>query len=280
MKKITLKGIYYWMVGPRSRRNYWTCSVVSAWICRNYEVTKKPSAATAEEWNEWHTKNKGKPGYWLAEEGLDILQDIWMFIPDVYHRVRFYLRNRFVDRPHLLDTKLKPGEYYEFDTRLLHGMMEALVTFVEDEKASMQRWSSDEKFKLPNAEKGIEYLNWEMTLEEDDPDKPEGEKKILTRQAEDAKETLALYEWWKNIRPLRKEPGEVVGLWDFKESTRKDTDEEDDSIWRIMGRKMSPEDKKEYHRLMDESNRVETEQYQEDTDMMIRLIKMRRGLWT
>ncbi len=231
MSKFSFSKLYYWMVGPQSRPDYWTCSKLSAWICKKTGVTPKPGAATAEGWHEWHTSNKEKFGYWLAEEGLDILQDIWLFIPDVYHRVKTYIVNRYIDRPHLLDTKLKPGRWYEFDTRLMHGMFEALVTFVEDEKAAMQRWSSDEKFKLPNAKKGIEYLEWEMTLVEEAPDKPEGEGKILTRQAKSAKETFELYNWWKNIRPMRKDPSEIVGMDAFHDAHR---DREDDSIWRIL----------------------------------------------
>ncbi len=87
-----------------------------------------------------------------------------------------------------------------------------------------------------------------------------------------------LYRWWKEIRPLRKEPGEAVGLWDFKASVKKDDD--DDPIWGTLARKLSDEDQAEYNLLLEASNKVETEYWNEDTEMMIRLVKLRGGLWT
>ena len=269
-----LGKIYYWFVGYRSRHDYWTCGKFADWIRKHTGVDPKPHAATAEEWCEWHGNNDHKLGSKIADEWLDVLQDIWMFIPDVYHRVSVYVRNRYIDKPHYLDTKLTKGEWHEFDTRLVHGMFEALVTFVEDEKASMQRWTSDEKFKLPNAEKGIQYLEWEMTLGEEKPDDPDYHP--MPEQAARAKETLEIYYWWKNERPKRKEPGEAVGLWAFHDKHRND----EDGFWCMMSHKFEGEDKKEYHRLLDLSNEEETRQYNEDTEMMIRLVKLRNALWT
>ena len=283
-KSYSIKGFYYWLVGPRTRVNYWTCSKLSAWIRDKAGVTHKPHAATAEEWRDFHRNNKGSVGYWVAEEGLDILQDIWMFIPDVIHRVRIYIRNRYIDKPHYLDTKLPRGEWYEFDTRVVHGMFEALVTFVEDEKASMLRWQSDEKYTLPNAAKGIEYLEWEMTLDQEKPDDPDWYP--MVEQAARARETLEIYKWWKDVRPLRKEPGEVVGLWEFFDKEREKQIEEEgddvgaDGMWSILSRNYSDEDEAERKRLMDASNVEEMRQYDEDTAMLIKLVKMRESLWT
>lgn len=267
------------MVGPRTRPEYWTCSPVATWIRDKSGVEKKPSAATSEGWGAWHKANKDKFGYWAAEEGLDILQDIWMFIPDVYHNVRVYIRNRYIDKTHFLDTKLERGQWHEFDTRLLHGMFEALVDFVEDEKAAMHRWTSDEKYKLPNAEKGIEYLEWEMTLGEERPDDPDHYP--MPEQAAKAKETLELYKWWKYTRPERKEPGEAVGLYEWYDAMREKYKEDDnDGVWNVLGRNYSEEDRVEQHRLYDASNKEETRQFVEDSEMMIRLVRLRGSLWT
>ncbi len=277
-RKYSLSKLYYWMVGHRSRPEYWTCGGLAKWIRFEFGVTPKPHAATAEDWDAWHKANKAKFGYWLAEEGLDYLQDIWMFIPDVYRRVKYYIRNRYIDKPHYLDTKLKRGEWYEFDTRLLHGMFEALVDFVEDEKAAMFRWTSDEKFKLPNAEKGIEYLKWEMTLAEEKPDDPDWHP--VPEQAARAKETLDLYNWWKYTRPLRKEPFDAVGLSDWYDKMAEKYDDADGTMWSTFSRKYSEEDEAEHKRLHDASIQEETRQYEEDSGMMIRLVKLRQDLWT
>jgi hypothetical protein len=272
-----LNKVLHLMVGYRSRPTYWTCSAFSDWIRKVSGVDAKPHSATSEGWCEWHMANHKKFGYWLSEEGLDILQDIWMFVPDVYRNVRQYVRNRYIDKTHYLDTKLKKGEWHEFDSRLIHGMFEALVDFVEDEKASMMRWTSDEKFNLPNAEKGIEYLKWEIALKDNAENEPGSEG--LIRQSKHAEETLALYKWWKEIRPTRKEPGEAVGLWDLYENS---DDEKDDNVsMRIWGcRKRDPEIEEKRHELYKKSNEVETQYYVEDTEMMIRLVKLRDSLWT
>jgi hypothetical protein len=61
-------------------------------------------------------------------------------------------------------------------------------------------------------------------------------------QAVYAKETIELYRWWKEVRPKRKDP------WDERDGS--------DSI------------------------RLEREQEDEDTEMLIRLVKIRGALWT
>ncbi len=279
MKTLFAKS-FRWMTGHRSRADYWSCSKLADRLRAKSGVTEKPGAATSEEWDSWHKANTGKWGYWLAEEGLDILQDIWMFIPDVYRNIRYYIRNRFIDKTHYLDTKLKKGSFHEMETRLLHGMFEALVDFVEYEKANMQRWSSDEKFKLPNKAAGLAYLGWEISLK--DEGVGEAVHVAHVRQSEAAKETLALYYWWKYTRPLRKEPGEAVGLWEFQKAMRDKYCEDGDNIWGILGRSKdyTAEEQAENDRLFQASNDEEVRQYNEDTEMMIRLVNLRNTLWT
>ena len=78
-------------------RNYWTCSKFADWL----RGTPKLGAGTSDEWDEWREKAKAKTfRYWLAEEGLDILQNIVMFIPDKIHAVKYYINNRWITRTH------------------------------------------------------------------------------------------------------------------------------------------------------------------------------------
>ncbi len=276
-RKMTLPSLYYFLVGHRSRPNYWTCSNFAGWIRKQTGVEAKPKSATSEGWCNWHRNNHKKFGYWLAEEGLDILQDIWLFFPDWYRNVRRYVRNRFIDRTHLLNTKLEKGQYHEFDTRLLYGMFEALVDFVEDEKAAMMRWTSDKDLKLPNAAAGVAYFEWERNLVNDDPEEPGYQSK--TRQAKYAEETLELYFWWTEVRPYRKEPGEAVGLWEWEDKHRP-AREDDEPISCRFHRDLPEDLEKERRALYDASDKVETDQYNEDSEMMTRLVELRKALWT
>jgi len=284
-----LSGFYYRITGYRSRIFYWTCSSLSQKIREKTGAVQKPHAATADEWYEWHKENDNqmKPlakfGSWVADEGLDILQNIWMFIPDVYRKFSIYFTNRFIDKPHYIDTKLKRGEYHELDTRLLYGMFEALVDFIEVEKAHMQRWNSDEKFKTPNAAKGLEYLGWEIALRgtpayesDDNFDEPDH---IHNIQSDKAQEILALYWWWKHIRPKRVDPWDESGMEDFY-AKNKPKDEDHDSMWIMRNNILTAKQEQEHNNHRDMMTKIEQDHHDEDTDMMIRLIKLRRDLWT
>ena len=45
-----------------------------------------------------------------------------------------HLRQRFINKLYLIDTKLDRGNYYDTDTRMLYGMMSLLVQYIEIEK--------------------------------------------------------------------------------------------------------------------------------------------------
>lgn len=259
------------MVIHRFRANYWSCSAFADWIRKTFGKYEKPDAATLEEWAEWKTmsKTRHKFVHWFTEEFLDSVQNTIMFIPDVWNTIRAYLRNRFVDKTHYLETKLPPGEFYEFDTKILHGLFEELVDFVECEKAWMHVVFSDdakEKYKFPFWQRvrmfrfgyfrcpqaGLDHLQWEISLKYDDEWMPKDSPNYgqPTHQAIAAKEQLELYNWWKNVRPQRPDPYEHI-----------DEDEAKRERWERV-------------------HQIEEQYDKEDEEMLIRLIKIRRSLWT
>jgi hypothetical protein len=83
----------------------------------------------------WHNEAKKKHPlrYYLAENGLKTLQNIVYFPYDIYHNIEVYIRNRWIDQTHMIQTGLQPGQYYEFDTKVLHGLFNELVNYVEAE---------------------------------------------------------------------------------------------------------------------------------------------------
>lgn len=267
-KKWSFKKLYYWMVGhPGTRIDYWSCGKFADKIRALFHVEPKPHAATGEEWDRWHKANKRNVGYWIAEELLNNLQDIWYFPKDVYRNILRYYKNRFVDKSHYLSTKLKAGEYHEIETRMLHGLFETLVDFVEYEKAHMHMIShpGEKRVKLPNAELGLKYLDWEINLGDQSP-----------LQSEGAKEVLELYKWWKEVRPQRPDTWEASGLAAFYDAKREDKDEDDGGFLR----QEPPNVQAESSILFDVRAKIEQMYDDEDTEMMIRLIKVRERLWT
>lgn len=263
----------------KMRNKHWSCTKFAHWAF-NKMGCPKPNSATMDEWDNWQEEIEEKHpiAYKLIDNGLDLCQDIIMFPTDVIHAVRYYYRSRFVLKSHYLQTKLEPGKYHENDVRILHGLFETLVDFVEVEKANMLYWTSLDDDPRPwwhrisllrwgeyrSREDGIAYLNWEMELLDWD-------NRHFSQQAMVAQEIYDLYIWWKDIRPNRPDPYEVSGWSDWMDerghlSPRK-----------IFGEDPDPD---KTMKLLAKLHKIENEYDQEDERNLIRLIKIRSHLWT
>lgn len=229
-------------------RNYWSCTNLAKKIHEylgSSEFEKRSYISLKEMWDSSKDRRKNHKLAFFLTDTLDAIQNIIYFPLDVYETVKCYINNRFVNKIHYLDTKLARGTYYDLDTRILYGVFESFVDFIECEKAWMNVAFDDEKRKhfpsngrSPND--GIEHLLWEINLPNQE-ETFEGESKMNQSQAEFAKEQYELYNWWKNVRPTRIDP------WEEKN-----------------------EDPLE----------IELSYTNEDTEMLIRLIKIRNSLWT
>lgn len=238
----------------RSRFNYWSCSKFADWI----RGTSKPFALEWGAWDIWHEEAKKKHPfrYWVADEFLGYMQDFVNLPIDIYHTIEVYIRNRFIDKTHLIKTGLKAGEYYDLDWRILNGLFYELVEFVEVDQAYLMKcYKQERKYKFIKgrcAEAGLDYLNWASNLRYNEGYGIQvGEKDYnkLTPQAIDAKKILELYNWWKN-RDNRKDPHELF----TKEKNGK--------------------------YFFKKIHKMENAYQKEDTKMLIELIKIRLGLWT
>jgi hypothetical protein len=161
--------------------------------------------------------------------------------------------NRFVAKTHYLSTGLKKGQWCDLDTRLLYGMFEEFINFVDTELA-MMRATWDDEYATDLGPKGLIWLvrRWKSAdlglsyLTNACIELEDGE---FTSRALVAQEMLTLYKWWKVTRPLRVDPFEDVDLCDNLDTS---------------------------HKIQD----LEDHYYEEDTEMLIRLIKIRKSLWT
>ena len=199
-----------------------------------------------------------------------------------YEAISDWIRYRTYGRYHILDTGLAPG-YYEIDRLMLHVNFNMLKNFVEVEQAIRSYyWSDDYKeiatwcekhmpfyrkfypFRRPDL--GIKHLEWASTL--DDPSLPPYEQSPA--QAIAARETLILYKWWVEMRPARKEI-EHVHYDDQGLGMMSSLDDDFDR---------NAPDFKAHDAAMEASMKQEEQWNQEDDDMLIRLVKIRRSLWT
>lgn len=275
------------------RNHYWTCSKFADWL----RGTKKLSAGTSEEWDDWTTAAQMKHNfrYWLAEEGLDYLQRFVYYIPDRLNDVRYYVNNRWVSRSHSLTAHprdIKPGQWQDVGNRFLPCMFNELQDFVEIEQAWHHcMWSDEErkKYDVPwwrkgwlrwrtwrCPEAGLEYLRWATTLtNEEFLEEGEKHKAEPTYQAKAAKEIIELYTWWTVTYRNRPDPYEASGWTAACEAQRA-----------ANGGKLSfstPKDpvlrkqSDKAHKLL---QKIEAAYEKEDEAMMIRLIKIRQSLWT
>jgi hypothetical protein len=274
--------------------NYWSCSPFADWI----RGTKTLSVGTSEEWDEWTTtaQKKHKFRYWLAEEGLSYLQDFVTWPVRKIYDAKYYINNRFVTRTHSLTAHprdIRPGDWCDVGDRFLPCLFNELVDFVEVELAWWHiAWDEEarKKFKSPFwaygwfrwrtwrcPEAGLENLEWQRKLRWQENEVGPDHKGLgeLTPQAVKAQEILDLYKWWTEVYPNRPDPHDASGWTAYCELSRL-----------ANGGKLSwsgdktPELKKASRLAHKELRKIEAAYEKEDTDMMIRLIKARHGLWT
>ncbi len=279
------------------RNNYWTCSKFADWV----RGTTKLKCGTSEQWGEW--EDRAKRDYpirwWLAEEGLDILQSTLMWIPDKLHAVKYYVNNRWVTKTHQLTAHpkdIKPGQWCDVGNRFLPCLFNELVDFVEVELAWWHiAWANaDEKkkykapfwatgwfrwrtWRCPQA--GLDNLEWQRNLvwqeEECEPGSPNIGKP--TYQAIKAQEILNLYKWWKEVYPNRPDPHDASGWSEYCDLMRK---EKGEGIRWIGVESGVPATRKLGSKALKLTHKIEQQYEKEDEQMMIRLIKVRNSLWT
>lgn len=258
----------------KARNNYWSCSRFADFV----RGEPKIGYGTGDEWKEWKekVKSKSKLRYWLAEKGLDILQDIVYWPIDMLYSIKYFIVNKYIDQTHALvahPKNIKPGDYRDFDTRIFYCLFDELVNFVEIEKAyanfrfdsaemKNKKWWQAGRWRTRtyrDKDAGIEHLKWEMSLNDE------------SFQEHAAKEIYELYTWYTEVFPNRPDAYDASGWSALCDDKRKrgigffETDPE--------------EDPDETRRILDLSNKIEQEYEDEDTEMLIRLIKIRKSLW-
>ena len=199
-----------------------------------------------------------------------------------YEEITDWIRYRTSRRYHILDTGLKPG-YYEVETKMLHVNFNMLKDFVEVEQAMRSYWWTDEykhdaswcekhmpfyrvfyPFRRPDL--GIKHLEWAATL--DDPSLPVHER--CDSQAVSAREILKLYKWWIEERPARKE----IELSEYDNQGLGILASLDDDFDK------DADDYAKFQKEMDEARAQEEGWEAKDEEMLIRLVKIRRSLWS
>jgi hypothetical protein len=274
--------------------DYWSCSKFADWL----RGTNKLKMGTSEEWNDWEEKAKSAHPirWWIAEEGLSYLQDFVTWPVRKVYDIKYYINNRWISRTHSLTAHvrdIRPGAWCDVGNRFLPCLFNELVDFVEIELAWWHlAWSPEErpKYNMPwhavgwwrirtwrCPQAGLDNLEWQRNLrwKEDEVGTDSKDLGQLTHQAIKAQEILDLYTWWTVTYRNRPDPYEASGWTAYCEASREANGGK--LSWRSD---KSPELRKmsdKAHKLL---RKIEAEYEKEDEQMMIRLIKVRHGLWT
>ncbi len=262
----------------KTRGNYWSNSKLAHKILKFYGYDK-PSSATSEGWEEWETKLTTEIPfiYWVIDKLFNKIQDILYYPSDIFYHYKQYIVNRYISKTHAIVTTLSKGDWHESSELILYGMFQVLVNFVEVEKSNMYYWCHSEerpwyynKFfkwtRYREPEKGLKYLEWEISLTDESP-----------HQAESAAQVLELYNWWVHIRPNRPDPWKASGLEEYYKSQDDGTRK---SVWKMLNHNRDSIEQQRVNDMRHRQEELEQQYVEEDTNMLIRLIKLRDAMWT
>lgn len=172
----------------------------------------------------------------------------------------------------VLKIKTLPRHWMDRDEVMLHACFQILCDYVERE-------CNNEYHALTpiNIEKDMEsYKEW-------DAESQESMRKGLIEQNRITQEILDLYNWWKKRKETRNKNDPLNetdslpdndSLLDCSEVVKRD-EYGDPVLWELK-MNTSPERKAIYAR----SHQYEIDCDKEDEDMLIRLMKIRKNLWT
>jgi hypothetical protein len=275
--------------------NYWSCTKFADWV----RGTKSPKFFLVGDTSWEDTAKAAHPiRYWLAEDGLDSLQRVVTWPIRKIYDAKYYINNRWVTRTHALTAHprdISRGSWHDLGNRFLPCLFNELVDFVEVELAWWHiAWSDKEvkeNYKAPfwasgwfrwrtwrSPQAGLDNLEWQRNLvwnEDELLDKDDERYGKPTSQAIKAQEILDLYTWWTITRPARPDPYEASGYNSYYDNM---TAKYGPGL--ASWNKEDKEDKKIGAKARKILNKLEADYDKEDEEMMIRLIKIRHGLWT
>ena len=223
----------------------------------------------------------------------------WFGRYGVLSDIKWWILYRTIEKYNVIHIKsLKPG-YYDTDTQMLHAVFQLLVDYVEKElayreywldenKEVVSTWSKWKRFKVwfianvPLIRKLVDFRFRDLGLnavkfyqEYEDDQFPE----TVQSWRDYGNEIHDLYIWWKDKRPNRPCSMDVSGWSELCDKYPLKFEKDPDSdLYRTV--RYSDEVEKLMSQVAAKTHEIDEQYDQEDEDMMIRLIKIRRGLWT
>ena len=199
---------------------------------------------------EYHCR---QPLWWRIK---DKLED-WL-IPGWWYRFTYWLDDVYYgikNHSPYVYTGLPLKAWYDIDTRMLHANMQLLVDFVEKEH-------------------GLTHSDWTWN---------EGHKQAKVDIDE-------IYAWWKNYPKRQQEIEDSLDKWSeihklgIKRkavlNTKDSKNLDECAVYELKEEVLDPEKVKEAEVLFEKHHKMEQDLIDEETAMLVKLIKIRGYLWT
>lgn len=168
--------------------------------------------------------------------------NLWQYTWGFRHlrTFKYAMKHLFWDRYDLISTKLPKTKYHDTPVLVLYGMMNLLVEFVEVEKC----------FEVIDFDNGEQWKESGNIIKE-------------------------VYDWWKDYPNREKEIEISLNNW-YKSSFEKNEDFIDAINRRSRSKEETPESKRysKIHEYLEENLK------KEETEMLMKVIKIRDFLWT
>lgn len=190
-------------------------------------------------------------------------------------QIVYPIRYRFWGRKHhFIKTNLPPAPWYDVDIRMLHGIMELVKWFVEND---MEIWSQED-------------LNEEVARIKDEIPEEHRQQHIdlITAQFQRQEEILSIKKWWDNYPNRQKEIENALTKWhDYRESVvgrvRPDYDKRNSESFAVFFNSCSEwtqEERDQEQELSDKLNLLEAKLQEEEQEMLKKAVDLRGAMWS
>ena len=163
---------------------------------------------------------------------------------------------------HIIRTGLKPGPWYDADTRILYSVMSIVSWFVENDMRIPTKEEYDREVDRINSEEDSEYKNSNL--------------ETWAKQYEEDGKIMAINLWWKAYPKRMKEIEKSLNEWHNYEKKFK----EDPDDWFGKTKPRTDEEEKEAQRLLDYHRGLESQLIKEEQEYLKMAIDLRDRMWS